>query len=48
MADLPEAGEMANRVHDVVRGFALWFVDDQSAVKWSGLWLAGHGLLVRA
>ncbi len=42
MADLAEAGEMANRVDDVVGGFALWFVDDQGAVKGSGLWLARH------
>jgi hypothetical protein len=29
-------------VNDVVRGFALRLVDDQSAVEGGGLWFAGH------
>ncbi len=42
MADLAESGEVADRVDDVVGGFALRFIDDQGAVERSGLWLAGH------
>ena len=39
---LAESGEMPDRVHDVVRSLALGLVDDQGAVKGSGLRLAGH------
>ena len=42
MPDLAESGEMPDRVHDVVRSLALGLVDDQGAVKGSGLRLAGH------
>src|SRR5882762_1890780 len=43
MADLAHASEVADGVDDVMRGFALRLVDDQSAVEGSGLWFAGHG-----
>ena len=42
MADLTEAGEVADCVNNVVRSFALGLVDDESAVEGSGLWFAGH------
>ena len=44
MADLAEAGEVADRVHDVVGGFALRLVDDQSAIEGGGLGSAWQGL----
>jgi hypothetical protein len=43
MADLAHASNVADGVDNVVRGFALRLVDDQSAVEGSGLWFAGHG-----
>jgi hypothetical protein len=42
MPDLPESREMTHRIHDVVRSLALRLIDDQGAVKQSGLWLARH------
>src|SRR6476661_3405455 len=45
VADLTKSSEMADGVDNVVRRFALRFVDDQGAVKRRGLWLARHALL---
>jgi hypothetical protein len=42
MADLAEAGEMADRVDNVVRGLALRLVDYESAIEGCGLWFTGH------
>src|SRR5215467_645414 len=42
MADLPEAGQVAHSVHDIVRGFSLRLVDDKRAVKRGRLWFARH------
>ena len=39
MADLAKTYEMTNGIHYIVRGFALGFVNDQSAVKRYWLWL---------
>jgi hypothetical protein len=46
MPDLPESRKMPHRIHDVVRSLALRLVDDQGAVKGSGLWLTRHWLVV--
>jgi hypothetical protein len=39
MADLSKAYEMTHGVHYVVRGLALRFVDDESAIERYWLWL---------
>ena len=43
MTDLAEASEVADCVHDVVGGFALRLVDDQSAIEGGWLGFAWHG-----
>ncbi len=42
MADLPEAGKMADGIHYVVGSLALGFVHDNRAVEGSRLRFAGH------
>ena len=42
MADLPKTGKMADGIHDIVRCFSFWLVDDQGTVKWRRLRLFWH------
>jgi len=42
VANLTKAGQVADGIHDVVRCFALWLVNDKGSIKRSGLWFPAH------